>query len=182
MQCIQCGISEERWVFKKSAFVTVEIEKKKSLCLFHCFSSAADCYSITSDHNTMYLRFEVSHQMQLPARPYSRTSKHSFTMLNAVQTTSCSTNFQAGTWEEKNLTGWGKDRVKELMKELEEVSFPGGCARVTEVASCSGEVSSLDGHIIVQIILYKALIQTQGSLSAMPLAESMSSMLCNYRR
>lgn len=78
-------------------------------------------------------------------------------MLNAVRTTSCSTNFQAGTWEEKNLTGWGKDRVKELMKELEEVSFPGGSARVTEVASCSGEVSSLDGHIIVQIVLFESI-------------------------
>ncbi|GAQ85928.1 hypothetical protein KFL_002610140 [Klebsormidium nitens] len=48
---------------------------------------------------------------------------------------------KAGTWEERNLTAWGKDRLGELLKELDEISFPEGRARVTEMSSCTGDAT-----------------------------------------
>ncbi|XP_024399262.1 uncharacterized protein [Physcomitrium patens] len=48
---------------------------------------------------------------------------------------------QAGTWEEKVLSSWAWNRVKELLPTVEPVEFEGGTARVVEVTTCSGDAS-----------------------------------------
>lgn len=49
---------------------------------------------------------------------------------------------RAGTWEEKVLSSWAYNRVRELLPAVEPVQFDSGCyARVVEVTSCSGDAS-----------------------------------------
>lgn len=45
----------------------------------------------------------------------------------------------AGTFEERNLTAWAQDRVRQLLTDAEGSSEGGVVARVTEIVSCTGD-------------------------------------------
>ncbi|GLJ11221.1 hypothetical protein SUGI_0147470 [Cryptomeria japonica] len=50
---------------------------------------------------------------------------------------------KAGTWEEKNLSAWASNRIKELLNclDTQELEFASGNAKILEVSSCIGEAS-----------------------------------------
>ncbi|XP_033144601.1 uncharacterized protein LOC103856713 isoform X3 [Brassica rapa] len=50
---------------------------------------------------------------------------------------------QAGTWEEKNLTKWATDRLKELLGSVGSLQFSSGKAEIFDVNRCVGDVSFL---------------------------------------
>ncbi|CAN6806637.1 unnamed protein product [Brassica oleracea] len=46
---------------------------------------------------------------------------------------------QAGTWEEKNLTKWATDRLKELLRSVGSLQFSSGKAEIVDVNRCVGD-------------------------------------------
>lgn len=46
---------------------------------------------------------------------------------------------KAGTWEEKSLSKWATDRIKELLKSVGSLEFSNGKAEVTDVSRCTGD-------------------------------------------
>ncbi|CAG7879899.1 unnamed protein product [Brassica rapa] len=46
---------------------------------------------------------------------------------------------QAGTWEEKNLTKWATDRLKELLGSVGSLQFSSGKAEIFDVNRCVGD-------------------------------------------
>ncbi|KAJ4907836.1 chaperone binding [Raphanus sativus] len=46
---------------------------------------------------------------------------------------------QAGTWEEKNLTKWATDRLKELLGSVGSLQFSSGKAEIIDVNRCVGD-------------------------------------------
>ncbi|KAL0710067.1 hypothetical protein Bca4012_017045 [Brassica carinata] len=46
---------------------------------------------------------------------------------------------QAGTWEEKNLTKWATDRLKELLGSVGSLQFSSGKAEIIGVSRCVGD-------------------------------------------
>ncbi|KAJ0261477.1 hypothetical protein HA466_0045940 [Hirschfeldia incana] len=46
---------------------------------------------------------------------------------------------QAGTWEEKNLTKWATDRLKELLGSVGSLQFSSGKAEIIDVNKCVGD-------------------------------------------
>lgn len=48
---------------------------------------------------------------------------------------------QAGTWEEKCLTKWATERIKELLLGIEPLKLEDGQAEVTEISSCVGDAT-----------------------------------------
>ncbi|KAG2299691.1 hypothetical protein Bca52824_036163 [Brassica carinata] len=46
---------------------------------------------------------------------------------------------QAGTWEEKNLTKWATDRLKELLVSVGSLQFSSGKAEIKDVSRCVGD-------------------------------------------
>ncbi|CAN6976013.1 unnamed protein product [Brassica oleracea var. botrytis] len=46
---------------------------------------------------------------------------------------------QAGTWEEKNLTKWATDRLKELLRSVGSLQFSSGEAEIVDVNRCVGD-------------------------------------------
>ncbi|KAF3543508.1 hypothetical protein DY000_02001150 [Brassica cretica] len=46
---------------------------------------------------------------------------------------------QAGTWEEKNLTKWATDRLKELLGSVGSLQFSSGKAEIVDVNRCVGD-------------------------------------------
>lgn len=46
---------------------------------------------------------------------------------------------RAGTWEEKSLSKWATDRIKELVISVGSLEFSNGKAEVTEVSRCTGD-------------------------------------------
>ncbi|CAH8358722.1 unnamed protein product [Eruca vesicaria subsp. sativa] len=46
---------------------------------------------------------------------------------------------QAGTWEEKNLTKWATDRLKELLVSVGLLQFSSGKAEIIDVSRCVGD-------------------------------------------
>ncbi|KAF2582560.1 hypothetical protein F2Q68_00000889, partial [Brassica cretica] len=45
----------------------------------------------------------------------------------------------AGTWEEKNLTKWATDRLKELLGSVGSLQFSSGKAEIVDVNRCVGD-------------------------------------------
>ncbi|KAJ0266820.1 hypothetical protein HA466_0007520 [Hirschfeldia incana] len=48
---------------------------------------------------------------------------------------------QAGTWEEKNITKWATDRLKELLGSVGSLQFSSGKAEIIDVSRCVGDAS-----------------------------------------
>ncbi|XP_033137715.1 uncharacterized protein LOC103845246 isoform X1 [Brassica rapa] len=46
---------------------------------------------------------------------------------------------QAGTWEEKNITKWATDRLKELLVSVGSLQFSSGKAEIIDVNRCVGD-------------------------------------------
>lgn len=46
---------------------------------------------------------------------------------------------QAGTWEEKNVSSWASNRLKELLGSLDALEFSNGNASIDGVSKCSGD-------------------------------------------
>lgn len=46
---------------------------------------------------------------------------------------------KAGTWEEKSLSKWATDRIKELLKSVGSLEFSNGKAEVSDVSRCTGD-------------------------------------------
>ncbi|KAF8102537.1 hypothetical protein N665_0198s0237 [Sinapis alba] len=46
---------------------------------------------------------------------------------------------QAGTWEEKNITKWATDRLKELLGTVGSLQFSSGKAEIIDVNRCVGD-------------------------------------------
>lgn len=46
---------------------------------------------------------------------------------------------RAGTWEEKSLTKWATDRLKELLVSVGSLEFSSGMAEVKDVSRCVGD-------------------------------------------
>ncbi|KAH0906728.1 hypothetical protein HID58_038555, partial [Brassica napus] len=46
---------------------------------------------------------------------------------------------QAGTWEEKNITKWATDRLKELLGSVGSLQFSSGKAEIIDVNRCVGD-------------------------------------------
>ncbi|KAH9305409.1 hypothetical protein KI387_009813, partial [Taxus chinensis] len=47
----------------------------------------------------------------------------------------------AGTWEERNLSTWATDRIKDLLNCLGTLEFATGNAEIVMVSSCIGDAS-----------------------------------------
>ncbi|BFG13733.1 hypothetical protein CerSpe_000070 [Prunus speciosa] len=46
---------------------------------------------------------------------------------------------RAGTWEEKNVNKWARDRIKELLLSVGTLEFSGGKAEISDVFKCVGD-------------------------------------------
>ncbi|XP_010536991.1 PREDICTED: uncharacterized protein LOC104811843 isoform X2 [Tarenaya hassleriana] len=46
---------------------------------------------------------------------------------------------RAGTWEEKSLTKWATDRLKELLVSVGSLEFSSGTAEIKDVSRCVGD-------------------------------------------
>jgi activator of HSP90 ATPase len=49
-------------------------------------------------------------------------------------------NAGSWTWEEKNFTGWARERLNAILKGF-DIDVPGGSVKIVEVASLTGDAT-----------------------------------------
>ncbi|KAJ4875242.1 chaperone binding [Raphanus sativus] len=73
-----------------------------------------------------------------PPQPQKLTNNNNDVASNAPPALGSLWN-QAGTWEEKNLTKWATDRLKELLVSVGSLQFSSGKAEIIDVSRCVGD-------------------------------------------
>ncbi|CAN8248421.1 unnamed protein product [Cochlearia groenlandica] len=81
---------------------------------------------------------EATSEAAPPPLPHKLTNNNNDAVSNAPASLGSLWN-QAGTWEEKNLTKWANDRIKELIGSVGSLQFSCGKAEIVDVNRCVGD-------------------------------------------